>query len=280
MSIFIYNNKGNNMKIKFIIIIILNLLFVTSYIAQVSNLPNYPSTKKVSPIVTSYLEKDSNYFNYSYSVWNAESAKQKIWNLLVEIKSSNFSTEQPYFWKMNYFKRDSVKAISWFSIDSLKDIKTGAFQDSFHIISTGLPIITKYYAVGWLEPPEGEEYIQHGSNDIFKNSFKGKTLGPKDPTDPYIPIEFIDTLKTYTDSSYALGWIKTEQTKDKYNNYFTNAKNYLNQNNNNAAKTELQKVLTDCNADSSTVLTSEAYALLYFNTDYLINQIPEGKTTK
>ena len=44
------------------------------------------------------------------------------------------------------------------------------------------------------------------------------------------------------------------------------------------ARAELEKVLTDCNTDSSTVLTSEAYALLYFNTEYLVNKLPKTQT--
>jgi len=186
--------------------------------------------------------------------------------------------------------------ITWVPLDTLESYPDQFFKPkssinqgdsiNFSFETNGLPIIAKFWALGWYKPITVSEYdslksIGFEESDILKpwylNAKQGYTVSSSVIPKPFIFIEFIDTLTTYTDSSNALGWIKTEQTKDKYNNYFTNAKNYLNQNNNNAAKTELQKILTDCNADSSTVLTSEAYALLYFNTDYLIKQIPEGK---
>ena len=112
-------------------------------------------------------------------------------------------------------------------------------------------------------------------NNVLHNSIKKKTLAPAKLPDPFIYIDFLDTLKTYTDSSYSLGWIKDEQTRNKYNNSFTTAKTYLEQGDSSTARAELQKVLIDCNTDSSTVLTSEAYALLYFNTEYLFNKLPD-----
>ena len=111
---------------------------------------------------------------------------------------------------------------------------------------------------------------------IKSNSFIIKTISPNDLLGPFIPLKFIDTLITYTDSSYALGWITDEQIRDKYDNYFNTAKTYLQQGDSSTARAELQNVLTDCNMDSSTVLTSESYALLYFNTEYLVNKLPEA----
>ncbi len=162
---------------------------------------------------------------------------------------------------------------------STDGIAPGVSVNDLYISYVSLPIISSYFlqselnTVQHAEDPELDHqlYIQN----IYDNSVSGKTVVPGKIPDSLIPLEFLDTLKSFNTQSYDLGWIQTQETRDKYNNHFNNAKNYFQQNNNFAAKSELQLVLNECNADSSNVLTSEAYALLYFNTEYLIEQIPD-----
>jgi hypothetical protein len=62
-------------------------------------------------------------------------------------------------------------------------------------------------------------------------------------------------------------------TAVKYLGYFSTAKIKIQQNDTATAKATLQQVLSDVNVDSTSHITSEAYALLRFNTEYLIPRI-------
>ena len=252
------------------------------------NTPQYAGTEwlprnNLEVKVNCSVKKESNNYVYSYDVENLPTSKQRINTIYVQVKTDSFTTQVPNSdWKRRLHYLYNLDGWTIKEYGGKGYIEPGDYTKGFIKQSTALPVIGKYFiraenTLPNISSMNDEEYESGDKPDITNNSVIGNTIGLTDPPNPFVLIDFIDTLLTNTDSSYSLGWIQNEQTRDKYNTYFTNAKNYLNQNNNNAAKTELQKVLTDCNTDSSSVLTSEAYALLYFNTDYLINQILEGE---
>ena len=240
-------------------------------------MPDYVPMNLLTAKVSCKVSKSQYGLLYNYTVENDSTSKQKIWLFAVNRFSENTfinSGTPNKKWSQRY-PDIPIKLIQWDVSEDLEDfpfdyIAPGMERTHYREETDAKTITISYFYI------QGKNGKKSYDNDYIQiNSFKGKTICGKPAPDTLVYTNFLDTLITYTDSSYSLGWIKNEQTKDKYNTYFANAKNYLNQNNNNAAKTELQKVLTECNADSSSVLTSEAYALLYFNTDYLINKIPE-----
>ena len=230
----------------------------------------------IKPTIHCKVSKDNELLKFEYMIENDSSSVQSI--------NRTYISELPISDITKSSKRGSFASLedAWLfrAYNQKSIVNPGEIQKGYWYAGNGLPGICTAYLQGLTY---GTEITTNFTEDDYKkkrmqnNSVIKKTIGLK-----LIPLEldslaFIDTLITYTDSSYALGWIKDEQTRDKYDNYFNTAKTYLEQNNNNAAKAELKNVLTDCNTDSSSVLTSEAYALLYFNTDYLIKQIPEGE---
>ncbi len=243
-------------------------------------MPDYVPMNLLTAKVKCKVTKSQYGLLYNYTVENDSTSKQAI---------VRFSVEKPYEYVyagsvgpnnkwFNYYSSNWEYIYNWDVNDDFHKfpfdyLLQGSIRTGFELeTETPLVYIGNYYIQG----KNGQRIAD--DDNLFENSFKGKMICGKPAPDTLVYTDFLDTVITYTNSSYSLGWITNEQTKDKYNTYFANAKNYLNQNNNNAAKTELQKVLTDCNTDSSSVLTSEAYALLYFNTDYLINRIPEGES--
>ncbi len=100
-------------------------------------------------------------------------------------------------------------------------------------------------------------------------NFYGFTISPSAPPINFIATLWCDTLTNYTTQSRSLGWIKDDSTKNKYLVFFSFAKTKLLQLDSVGAKTFLQQVLKDVDIDSASTLTSEAYALLRFNTEYL-----------
>jgi len=113
------------------------------------------------------------------------------------------------------------------------------------------------------------------ANDIYNNSFKTVTISINPIPQDLNSVNFVDTIKVYTEKSLQQGWIKTQLTTDKYNGYLTTAKTALQQNNISLARANLQNILHNVDIDSSGAITSEAYALLRYNTEYLLSKLPQ-----
>jgi hypothetical protein len=70
-----------------------------------------------------------------------------------------------------------------------------------------------------------------------------------------------------------MGWIANQPTADKYTNYMSTTRSQLRSANISGALSTLQTVLTSANTDSTSLLSSEAYALIWYNTQHLIAQL-------
>ena len=105
-------------------------------------------------------------------------------------------------------------------------------------------------------------------NNILFNSRKNYSIGPSAILDTLNVQSFLDSLINYNNQSYELSWITNQTTADKYDSLFRAAKTQLQQNNIAGVQNTLQTVLQDVDQDSSANLTSEAYALLKYNTEY------------
>ena len=229
--------------------------------------------------VNSKITKENNFYSYNYTVHSDSTSKQRINYFTVECITDSVTKTQPQGWDSRghwVWNQDGwgTKIFYW---HKPKEILPGQTLDSFKIKSPQMPFIALYVVRGENMLPLTTAFTsEQDSADFVNNSVKGYTIGPSVLPDPFIPLNFLDTLINYTDSSYSFGWITNQTTADKYDSLFTSAKTQLQQNNNNAAKTTLQSVLQEVDIDSTNNLTSEAYALLRYNTEYLITQIPEG----
>ena len=149
--------------------------------------------------------------------------------------------------------------------------------------SLGLPSIMTYYAQSFalaLTMNEVDSLYALGYTDkqIFPswedNSYKNQTVAPNLGLLNLLPLTFLDTLTSFTTQSLTFGWIKNQVTANKYLGYFSSAKTQLQSNSIAGARSTLQTVLTNAISDSTSNLTSEAYALIYYNTQYLLAQLP------
>ncbi len=227
------------------------------------------------------VNKESDMFKYQLQIQNLPPSKQNIRNTYFQYELDSIFYVLPIGSDYNITKLANYDIIGFTITQDSLQLLPG--ESIIYIYKNkNLPKITNCYLqapCNWIEHPSNDisTYGLEYDRNVIKNSVKKKIIAPAKLPDQFMYIDFLDTLKTYADSSYSFGWIKDEQTKDKYNNYFNTAKTYLEQGDSSTARAELQKVLTDCNIDSATVLTSEAYALLYFNTEYLVNKLPEGE---
>jgi len=227
-----------------------------------------------SVVCSVFLGEDGT-FDYRYTWTNDALSKQKIHEIWFEGLNRDGLSYAPPHW--DHVKVRPISGIYWHLDDlyRLEMIKPGQLRGGFGLVKDRLPGIIRFHVQGDApglrsDPSEPNLSLQEMSQDIYQNSFHGRTIGPVDLPDPFVPLTFLDTLSSYTTQSRILGWITTQATADKYLGYFASAKTALQANNINAVQSTLNQVLTDVNIDSSSTLSSEAYALLRFNTEYLL----------
>lgn len=263
-------------NLRYCIIAVL-LVLTTAHMWAQDTLP-YPSMKKVKPVVIISAQQVENEYQYNYSVSNGTGALQRIEDFMIQIRSASAHGVAPSDWWVSRATRPGLVAATWHSLDSSKDISPGSSLSGFQIVTSGLPAIVQFYAVGAIPIPYGEFIPQEGTDDIFINSAQGRTLGPLDPPVPFAPLPFLDTLIAMKNEAKSLGWIKSGDLSDLIDQKLDQARAYLLDGDNQAAKAELQEcldaVVHDCTAVPPTGnLSTEACALLQFNLEYLIKQL-------
>jgi hypothetical protein len=202
-------------------------------------------------------------FYYSYDILNKKTSLQNIENFTIGSKIDTIIANRiPLKW--NLFNREDLSIIHfdtdpYYTID--RKIYPGESENNFEIVSNYLPAIVKYYIQG----SNGE---RDNLEQIFDNSKKGFTIGPKMYEDSVTNQNLLDTLINYETYLLNLGW-------DKYFNYLVSSKSALQQNNISTSRTNLQNILRDVDIDISGLISSEAYSLLRYNTVYLLNKLPQ-----
>jgi hypothetical protein len=262
----------------------------------------------VDIFMSNTVVKCPNEFSYSYKIRNDKSSKQKLVEFFIEYESPVCSLSAPSGW-LGLISNVRKKVVMWSSNDSIYDVLPGNEVSDFSFRTTGLPAIVTFYARGFVEEPsfpEGDAPpIELTSGlDIFENSKQGHTIGPKLTPSPFIATIWCDTLFSYTRQSVNLGWLKS--TRDHHcdkdekpeNGISKNierriliAKRELSKKDTIRARRELEQLLKKVeriykssegaakghaehnDKHSDIVMTSEAYALLKYNTEYLIDQI-------
>jgi hypothetical protein len=237
---------------------------------------------KVRVEIISIVNKGNIDFEYIYRLRNDSTAEQSVWQywliLQESVSANNFKS--PNGWTVNCGMYRAHLGITWGTPSENSFIRPGQSFSDFSFNSTSINGIVQYYIEGYAPLPSFEDGMATdsipGYSDLtpYGPGVVGKTVGPVAVPNPFVPLNFLDTLTSYTIQSRALGWIKDQTTANKYLGYFASAKTSLGQNNTTSARTTLQKVLQDANVDSTNLITSEAYALIRYNTEYLISQLP------
>lgn len=269
------------MKIK--LLIIMTTIMLSNLQAQVDTV-FVPYLGQVDIQFTFQLSKMNDRYLYNYRIHSFETSKQDIRRIRIQYKGDCiYDISSPLNWFS--FRADlspyarGRNFIAWGPDDYAYLIKAGNSLEGFQISSSGLPFIADYVVQGYFPTPSiefgEEEPVIIGSMNTYENSKKGKTIGPACSPDPFVPVAFLDTLISYTNQSRALGWITNQPTADKYEGYFSRAQAELQRNDIRGARVFLDQVLRDVQSDSGVSLTSEAYALLRYNTEYLLGQLPE-----
>ncbi len=238
----------------------------------------YPRDK-VDVTLKAVVNKIDSMFSYHYDLRNLLSSKQKINEFILDTSPDSINNDRsPNYWVLGGVVQ---RALGWLALPGFnKFIDPGKGDTSFYFETCRLPSIVTSLVRGengsWIEIfGDTLEYtLDQWYDEAKSNSSKVFTIGPASLTNPSVLIDFIDTLNSFTTRSRDLGWITTQPTADKYLAFFTSAKASLQSNNIGAVRVTLNSVLSAVNQDSSSTLTSEAYALIRYNTEYLLQQLP------
>jgi hypothetical protein len=244
-----------------------------------------PATK-IKPSVNCRLKKVGDKFEYHYKISNSNESKRAIvWFFLQIRKDLIAGIKKPKNWLGRSGGRWMPDSFSW--VNDETELYPSQSRDSLIIISKALPAPRNSYFQGptpmyQLTEEETSDFLYRklDSLDRFPLNFVSrKTIVPISISSTISNINFLDTLIFYNNISQTQNWIKAQAIAGKYNNYFLTAKTALQQNNYSIARTNLQNILRDVDSDSVSTITSEAYALLRFNTEYLLSKIPQDNLT-
>jgi len=247
-----------------------------------ANTPNtkimFPPRNRIDVTVNCRVIKQTDTLQFSYEVFNKPTSKQSIVDINIGCLTMGIShVYKPPFWLGGHGK----KFIGWSTMTDYHTghLRVGKSMRGFIVKAKSLCAIYSFYSHGYNDIGDlhRSDFIEKAdliTKDDLENAFWGKTIGPIDPPNPFDSLAFLDTLQSFTTRSRELGWITTQPTADKYLAFFTSTKASLQANNIGASRVKLISVLAAANQDSSSTLTSEAYALIRYNTEYLLQQLP------
>ena len=229
-------------------------------------------------------------FKYEYSVTNNSSSEQRLVEFGLEGTGGGVDSTRNG-WSIHFVKKINVNAGIASSEDAGrfywaggKGLGRGVTTSGFKILSNDLPGITNAFFTGNAPlislPDEGPSFeLQRRIaelNEYPLNRVLMRTVAPLS-----IPVEalaVIDSLLSYISQSKLLGWIADDATASRYLVSLNTARLRLEQDEIAGVRAALLQVLENADTDSSTTLSSEAYALLRYNTEYLLSQLPTTST--
>lgn len=174
---------------------------------------------------------------------------------------------------------------SWAGIDETSLIHAGQVLDGYQIRSQGLPGLRSFrlephlnIADISLTPPDGpaglDRYQSELQTFIDNASTLGITVAPTAPPADFQPVQFLQTIQNYKEQSFKQGWITNAGVANSLDVKLNAALAALQAQDIATAKNVLNALLNEIQAQNGKDLTSEAVALLEFNTQYLLSKLP------
>ncbi|MBU0474672.1 MAG: hypothetical protein KKF62_10970 [Bacteroidetes bacterium] len=239
-----------------------------------ATMPEYLPKNLLRAEVNCTVSKSQYGLLFNYSVKNGSDSQQKILNFGVEkpYEFAKAGTDNPNN-KWGHYYPDDLDLILWSIHETIFDFPFDFIdfgeQRKGYKLETDAQII--YIGNFYIQGKNGKE--SYDDRYLLENSFSGKTLCGKYPSDSFTSQNFIDTLKTYSDISYTLGWIKNKGLLNSLQVKLEQAKSQLEKGKPKQTINSLTAFINEVEAQNEKGLTSEAYALLKFNAEYLIEQL-------
>jgi len=264
------------MRKEIFILGIINIILINNALAQDSTyIFIYPSAKDIDVSVECNLYEYDECLTYDYTISSGLTSEQDVWTFRVDYTGDTTdSLESPEGWSV--LKPKDTSIISWGAKDTSAFIRPGHQLGGFRIVSHELPMVGTYYVQGYFPTPvvESEPDSVIGGS-FYENSKKGQTLVPMNDTDPFMPFTFLDRICTYQQQAYDLGWISNQGVFNSLRVKLNNAKEQLEKGQIHTVSNLLNAYINELDAQKEKHLTDEAYGLLKFNSEYLVEKLSE-----
>ncbi|MBL1215573.1 MAG: hypothetical protein HND52_19560 [Ignavibacteriae bacterium] len=257
---------------------------ITTYSWNGSEYGRWPDTPQpqgmaVVPrnFINANISASCNNGTYIYTINSVGGRFQNINTFAIdqEIESINFLSTR-YSWKT----LNSFSLFVWknYPRAGCNYIHPGEQSSEFVIEAVeSLPVIVNSYLAGW----NGSVSRTNTSlATLPTNSFQGRTIAPKTIPNPFDPLAFIDNMIDMGDEAESLDWIGTPGIEDQVwsslKTKLNNTYDYIDDSNYRNAEQELDSFLTaveDYYKGRTQYMTSEGYALMNINGEYLIDYV-------
>ncbi|MBI3789235.1 MAG: hypothetical protein HY276_13400 [Ignavibacteriales bacterium] len=270
----------------------------------------FEAGNKIDVRIFPTIAATSNGYSYHYTISNGDTAHQEIDEFSISPlgRVSIIQLTSGSDWEVVLFNEEEM-LVRWLAkpkeeeVGYINAIKPRSSRGGFSFVSNGLPSIVIYYAEGDHPLPIGEVDSIPGYTDLtpFGPGVVGKTVGPAIVTIPFVPLSFLDTLISYKRQSNVLGWLGSKKEDEKneekddgelkeLDKRLEETRKALVKGDSSKAQKELVEFVEkveeirkesekaeENKKEHEVVMTSEAYALLKFNAEYLIDRLPKKK---
>jgi hypothetical protein len=251
------------------------------------------SASKVKPVMHANVSFNAStgVYTYSFEVTNLTGAVQSLDNISIQHSTDVFSATSPAPQNDWYSTEYQGKgAWSWSKVGGV-GIAAGQTARGLSFQSKGVPAIVDAWFNGkrrskfhFPSPDNDTEEVQVSFNRVynnlkaqypnkFVNAVHQQTIGPVNPPANFDASVTIQSLISFTNQSRAVGWIDDNGILTSLLAKLNSAKTKLASGDNKTAKNEIGAFLSDVQAQNGKHLTSEAYALLYFNGKFLVDHL-------
>lgn len=265
-------------SISFLLTILMPAVFVEVCLPQDSIVPR----NRIAVETAVSVEKLGDSYQYSYEVQNRPSAEQGVWQfwLIVSREIALTQLKAPRGWDRSFgvVRERDYSEINWGTPGDF-DILPGDSLRGFSFLSESIPGIVTYYVEGYAPAPSFEPGFAPdsipGYDDLtpFGPGVVGQTVGPTLPPSPFIAINLLETLISYKHQALEFGWIDNERIANSLDAKLNNVKKQLERGKSKTAKNALKAFLNEVEAQKFKHLSSEAYALLKFNGEFLLSKL-------
>ena len=251
-------------------------------------IPLFPGNKIDPKLRAKVINTDSTGLRFEYYLSNSSSSLRELFKIELSIDTRISDLKAPNReWSSQYQK--GIRSIKWANIYSQSEVlgilPGHEVREPFSFTSTGLPIptlssIASYSALGNTRDsgPTGKLRAKVDSILINESHIILPTLGPWLPDSSLSFIDFTDTLETFRfRSCEELDWATDAGVCGELQDYLSEVKTALEMEDSLSAANALAEFIALVEAEKNASLTSEGYALLYFNAEYLADRLTKPK---
>lgn len=229
--------------------------------------------------VTGFVSKSDSIFSYEFEIYSGSDSQQKIWFWVFFSEAEILKSNSPPGWRF-INRANNPKRISWGAQSDSVKLSSANSISNFEVKSLYPPTIEHYYMEGWVQFILDEEPDSVENSSFFDVAKKGTTIFPREDIIES-SLHLTDTLKTFRFRSCTeLDWATDTVVCGELENDLSEVKANLQAGDSLSAANALSNFIELVEQEKGESLTSEGYALLYFNAEYLAERLPEPRIKK